>query len=116
MEIGKNHTSFETSTECVYFGPFNFFKRALLILCMFFLSIGGGKNTFVVAWQMAATKDIILDMFETDHMNLNFIHRCFTTSRVLQRNVSRENKVFEFVHEQAYIYIHICINMYVMMH
>lgn len=66
---------------------------------------------------MASTKDIILDMFEIDHMNLNFIHRCFTTSRVLQRNVgSRENKVFEFAHAHAYIYIYIYINMYVMMH
>lgn len=70
----------------------------------------GEKMTFIVAWQMETTKGIILDMFETDHMNLSFIHRCFTTSRIYQRNVgSRENKVFEFAHAHVYIYIYIYI-------
>lgn len=66
---------------------------------------------------MATTKDIILDMFETDHVNLNFIHRCFTMSRALQRNVeNRQNQIFVFTHAHAHIYICIYINMYVTMH
>lgn len=70
----------------------------------------GEKMTFIVAWQMETTKGIILDMFEADHMKLNFIQRCFTTSRVYERNLgSRENQVFEFAHAQVYIYIYIYI-------
>jgi len=64
---------------------------------------------------MATTKDIIIG--KLDHMNLNFIHKYFTISRVLHRNVgSRESKVFQFAHVHAYIYIFIYINTSVMMH
>lgn len=85
-----------------------FFKRSLLILCMSFSFCWGKKITFVVAWQMATTKEIILDVFETHHMNLNFVHRCFTTRSVLQRNLgSREKKLSKLACAHAYVYIFI---------
>lgn len=57
---------------------------------------------------MATTKEIILDVFETHLMNLNFVHRCFTTSRVLWRNLgSGDKKVFKLTRAHTYIYLFI---------
>lgn len=74
---------------------------------VFFILLGE-KNHFCCCMTDGNQKKIILDVFETHHMNLNFVHRCFTTGSVLQRNLgSREKKVFKLACAHAYVYIFI---------
>lgn len=110
----KNHTSFETYTECVYCGSFNIFKKILVDIMHVFSFCWGKKNHFCCCMTDGNHKRHHIRYVWNRSYEFQFYTQMFHNKRSFSQKCGeqREQSVWvcacTHIHTYLYIYRYVC--------